>query len=313
MRHGSTYVFDVGKAWAKRVVRDDVFGLAAELAYWFFLSLFPFFIFLAALGGFVAALLDVRDPTQQIVDLLGTTMPPEATLLVRPQIEHVAGTRNPGLLSLGILGAIWTATGWATATIKAMNRAYAVRETRPFWKTYLLAFGLMLLTSSVLVGAFVLFVAGTMFGRQIAAAVGVEGAFQIVVELARWPAAVTLLLAGSAFLYGAAPNVDLGLRWITPGAVLFAAGWLVATSLFTQYVAVFGSHNATYGTLGGVAVLLVWFYLTAFILLAGAELNAVIDEQSEPAKVYGARLETNERGVQQQRSAAGPAQTAKNA
>ena len=81
MRHGSTYVIDVGKEWAKRVVRDDVFGLAAELAYWFFLSLFPFFIFLAALGGFVAATLDVRDPTQQIVDLLGTTMPPEATLL----------------------------------------------------------------------------------------------------------------------------------------------------------------------------------------------------------------------------------------
>jgi membrane protein len=313
MRLGRIHVLDVGREWAKRVVRDDVYGLAAELAYWFFLSLFPFFIFLAALGGFVAALLDVRDPTQQIVDLLGSTMPPDATRLVRPQIEQVVGTRNPGLLSLGVLGTIWTATGWASAIIKAMNRAYAVPETRPFWKTYLLAFGLMLLTSSVLVGAFVLVVAGEVFGRQIAAAVGLEGAFQIAVDVARWPAAVSLLLVGSAFLYGAAPNVNLGLRWITPGAVLFAAGWLVATSLFTQYVAVFGSHNATYGTLGGVAVLLVWFYLTAFILLAGAELNAVIDEQSEPAKDYGARPETNERRVQQQRSAAGPAQTAKNA
>jgi membrane protein len=278
---GRIRVVDVSKEWVRRVVRDDVSGLAAELAYWFFLSLFPFFIFLAALGGFVATILDVRDPTQQIVDLLGTTMPPDATRLVRPQIEHVVGTRNPGLLSLGILGAIWSATGWATATIKAMNRAYAVQETRPFWRRYLLAFGLMLLTGSVLVGAFVLFVAGRVFGQQIAAAVELEGAFRIVVDLARWPAAVILLLLGSASLYWAAPNRDLRLRWITPGAVLFAAGWLVATYLFTQYVAVFGSYNATYGTLGGVAVLLVWFYLTAFILLAGAELNAVIDEQSE--------------------------------
>ena len=292
MRLGRIHVVDVGREWAKRVVRDDVFGLAAELAYWFFLSLFPFFIFLAALGGFVAAVLDVGDPTQQIIDLLGTTMPPDATRLVRPQIEHVVGARNPGLLSLGILGAIWTATGWASAIIKAMNRAYAVQETRPFWQRYLLAFGLMLLTSSVLVGAFVLFVAGQVFGGQVAAAVGLEGVVQIVVDLIRWPAAATLLLLGSAFLYGTAPNVDLGLRWITPGAVLFAVAWLVATYLFTQYVVIVGSYNATYGTLGGVAVLLVWFYLTAFILLAGAELNAVIDEQLEPEKVHEGNLAT---------------------
>ena len=280
MRLGRIHVVAVGQAWATRVLRDDVFGLAAELAYYFFLALFPFFIFLAALGGFVATLLDVRDPTQRIVDLLGSTMPPDATRLVRSQIEHVMGTRSPGLLSLGILGAIWIATGGASAIMKAMNRAYAVPETRPFWKRYLLAFGLMLLTSSVLVGAFVLLVAGEVFGRQIAAAAGLEGAFQIAVDVARWPAAVTLLLLGSALLYWAAPNLDLGLRWLTPGAVLFAAGWLAATHLFTHYVAIFGSYNATYGTLGGVAVLLVWLYLSGFLLLAGAELNAIIDEQS---------------------------------
>ena len=312
MRLGRIHVLDVGREWAKRVVRDDVYGLAAELAYWFFLSLFPFFIFLAALGGFVATLLDVRDPTQRIVDLLGSTMPPDATRLVRPQIEQVVGTRNPGLLSLGVLGTIWTATGWASAIIKAMNRAYAVPETRAFWKTYLLAFGLMLLTSSVLVGAFVLVVAGEVFGRQIAAAAGLEGAFQIAVDVARWPAVVSLLLVGSAFLYGAAPDVDLGLRWITPGAVLFAAGWLAATSLFTQYVAIVGSYNATYGALGGVAVLLVWLYLTGFILLAGAELNAVIDEQSEPEKLCGGRHETTKEAAHRQRGV-GSARTSRNA
>ena len=206
MRLGRIHVVDVGREWAKRVFRDDVFGLAAELAYWFFLSLFPFFIFLAALGGFVAVILDVRDPTQQIVDLLGATMPPEATGLVRPQIEHVVGTRNPGLLSLGILGAIWTATGWASATIKAMNRAYAVRETRPFWQQYVLAFGLMLVTSSVLVGAFVLFVAGQVFGHQIAAAIGLEGVFQVVVNLARWPATSLCSCSGRHSCTGRRPT-----------------------------------------------------------------------------------------------------------
>ncbi|MDP8922201.1 MAG: YihY/virulence factor BrkB family protein [Chloroflexota bacterium] len=285
----------VGRQWAHQVVRDDVFGMAAELAYWFFLSLFPFFIFLAALGGFVAVAFDVGDPTQRLVDLLGDRMPPEATRLIRPQIEDVVANQDPGTLSLGLLAAIWVATSGANATIKATNRAYDVRETRPAWKRYLLALVTTLVTGTVLVVAFAVFVAGEVFGQAIAAAVGLGGAFRLAAEAARWLGVVVLLLAGSGLLYWVAPNVRLRLRWVVPGALLFTVGWLVATYLFALYVARFGSYSATYGTLAGVAVLLVWFYLTAFVLLAGAELNAVINEQLGPRELDEERRKEDKR------------------
>jgi membrane protein len=299
MRLGRFQPVDTGKQLVQQVIEDDVSGLAAELAYRFFLALFPFFIFLAALGGFVAFLFDVPNPTQQIVQLLGETLPPTAAELVRGQLEAMVGTRHPGLLSIGILGAIWVATGGTNALIKAMNRAYDVGETRPFWKKYLLAIGLTLLAGSVLIGAFVLFVVGEIYGRQLAAAMGLTGAFETALGLGRWVAIAALLLLAAVVLYRAAPNMDLELKWITPGAIVFVVGWLVATYLFALYVANFGSYNATYGTLAGVAVLLVWFYLIAFILLVGAELNAILDRRMDPDAVDERRRRVHEQAAHQ--------------
>lgn len=287
-----------------QIGRDDVFGLSAELAYRFFLSLFPFFIFLAALGSFIAVAFRVQDPTQQMVDLLGTTLPPEVTGLIRAQLQQIVDGRDPRLLSLGMLAAIVVATSGVNATVKAMNRAYDVPETRPFWKRYLLALGLMLLTGTVLVGAFVLFVAGQILGAQVATAFGLQGPFWTAVSYARWPAIVLLLFVGAVLLYWAAPNIHLRLVWITPGAVLFVAGWLLTTYLFTLYVGNFASYTATYGALGGVVVLLVWFYLTAFVLLVGAELNAVIDAQVDPDTIEEERSRRNLQATARPRRAA---------
>ncbi|MDP8922889.1 MAG: YihY/virulence factor BrkB family protein [Chloroflexota bacterium] len=291
MRVGKLSLLDVGKRLVAQVNSDDVFGLAAELAYRFFLAMFPFLIFLTALASFVATTFSVRDPSQQIVDLLARLMPPEATELIRPQIERTISTNQGGLMSFGILLTLWVAAGGFNAVIKAMNRAYDVEESRPFWKKYLLALGMTLLAGTFIVGAFVLLVVGQVFGRQIAEALGLGGTYQAVVGLARWPAVVALLVVATAFIYWAAPNMDLPWKWITPGSVLFVVGWLVATALFTFYVSNFGSYAATYGALAGVVVLLLWFYLTGIILLVGAELNAIVDQAMEPEKVERKRGE----------------------
>ncbi|MDQ3700445.1 MAG: YihY/virulence factor BrkB family protein [Chloroflexota bacterium] len=266
---------------ARQVLRDDVSGLAAELAYWFFLAIFPFLIFVAALSGFIADVFDVQNPTAQIAGVFSQIGPSSATDLLRRRLEAVVGTRQPDLLSVGFLGAIWIATRGTSSLIKAMNRAYGVEETRPFWQRNLLAVELTLVASSSLAIAFVVFFASQVLGGQMATALGLQGTLEALLNLLRWPVALALLLLASGFLYWQAPDVDRGWRWITPGALLFSTGWLAVTFLFAFYAANFGAYNVTYGTLGGVAVLLIWFYITAFLLLAGAELNAVVDQQAD--------------------------------
>jgi membrane protein len=220
-------------------------------------------------------------------------MPPEAARLVQPEIERLIREAHPGILSFGIASALFLATGGMNAVIKAMNRAYGVEETRPFWKKYTLALGLTLLACTAVVVAFVLFILGQVFGVEISVVLGLEQEFAFVMDLVYWPVVMLLLLMGTAFVYWAAPNMDLQLRWITPGAMLATVLWLASTAVFSTWVENFGSYGVTYGALGGVAVLLIWFYLSAFILLVGAEINEIIDERVDPEGVVATRNRKN--------------------
>lgn len=277
----------------REVVNDDITGLSAELAYRFFLSLFPFVIFVTALGGFVAQKLDVGNPVGEIMSHLGQSVPPDAAAVIEKQLQAIVGTNGAGLLSVGILGAVWAASSGFRTVMKAMNRAYDVKETRAFWKQYALSIGLTLLAGSSVIAAFVLLVVGQVAGSRIADAAGLSDLWGIVVDFARWPVAIVLVLTAVAFLYWAAPNITLPFRWVTPGSVVFVIGWLGATYVFSLYVSHFGSYNKTYGTLGGVVVLMLWFYLISFILLLGAEINRVIDELVEPGTIKALRREVN--------------------
>ena len=183
--------------------------------------------------------------------------------------------------------------------MKAMNRAYDVKETRAFWKKYPLSIGLTLLAGSFAISAFILLVGGQLAGEKIAGALGIEGIFATLVNFARWPLVVALLLVAMAFVYWAAPNIELPFKWITPGAVLFTVVWIAATSVFGLYVANFSAYDATYGTLGSVVVLLLWFYLTGFIMLVGAELNAVVDGQIDPVRLMEHRRQVGEAAADQ--------------
>jgi len=163
--------------------------------------------------------------------------------------------------------------------MKAMNRAYGARETRPAWERYLLALGLTAFAGLMIVASFFVLVVFQASGAKIADKLGLGGVAAELLPLVRWPVAVVTILLASGVIYRVAPNAGLSLKRIVPGTVLFTTAWLVVTYLFGLYISHFASYNSTYGTLGGVVILLVWFYLTAFILLVGAELNAVLEQR----------------------------------
>ncbi|MEO6397570.1 MAG: YihY/virulence factor BrkB family protein [Tepidiformaceae bacterium] len=278
--------------FGKRVFRefsgDDISGLAAELSYRFFLALFPFFIFLAALGGFVAAAVSSGDPTQRLMDQIGSALPADARSILEDQVRGVLDSRSGGLLSIGIIGAVWAASGAAKALIKALNRVHDVTETRPFWKSTSLALSMTLAGSVAILGSFGLLVATQAFGSDIADAIGAGSAFELTVLVIRWPIIIALVMFAVSLIYWLAPNIDLPFKFVTAGAVTFTAVWLLAAVAFGLYVANFGSYNKTYGTLGGVVVLLTWLYLSNLMLLLGAEINATLAEvRAADAKQVG--------------------------
>lgn len=270
---------DLAKTFIKKISGNDLSGLAAEMSYRFFLALFPFFIFIAAFAGFVTDVFNVDDPTDRIINAIGDTIPDDAASVLREQLDSILAGTNPGLLSIGIIGAVWAASSGVNTIIKGMNRVHDVEEKRPLWRKYLLALSLTLLAGAAVILAFLTLVVGQAAGVDIAERMGLSGAATTLFTFVRWPLAIAAILLAIAFLYWATPNKNLPFRWITPGSVLFTAGWLLATHLFGLYVSNFGSYNSTYGALGGVVILLIWLYLTSFIFLLGAQVNAVLEQE----------------------------------
>lgn len=283
----------------RQSMRDDVMGLAAELAYRFFLSLFPFFIFLAALGSFIAAQLAIENPAQQAVELLGDALPEEATTVIQGQLENIIENQNPGLLSLGAILAVFFATGGMNAITKALDRVYSVKETRPIWRTYPLAILMTLLAGGALIVAFLLLVPLRVFGPQIAEFIGLAEERSTIIAIGGGVLAFVLLVAAAAYVYRVAPNIRLPLKSVLPGAVLFALAWAVGTALFFLWVTEFGDYTTTFGALAGVVILLIWFYLSALIFLVAAEVNEVLHELRDPADVENRRRESEEAEVEE--------------
>ena len=267
------------------ISQDEITDWAASLSYRFLLALFPFFIFLGAMGGLVTRFIGVENPALELMDRFGGYVPSEARDVLATELDHVLGRQQPGLLSVGLVAALWAASGGMGSTMRAMNHAYDVTETRPFWKRTALSIGLTLLSGAFFTTAFVLAVAGDAVSNAIAAELRLGNELVAAMLVARFVLAVGLLCGATAFLYWAAPNVQLPFKWLTPGSVLFVVTWIVGSLAFGWYASNVGSYGATYGALGGVVVLMIWFYLTAFVLLAGAELNALLAREVEPEKV----------------------------
>jgi membrane protein len=282
-----------GGLGAKELVRrviaeiqdDDCLSRAAQLAYYyvFLFALFPFFLFLTTLLGY----LPIPNLLDRLLGMLGQMLPGEALQLVQDNIRQLVTDQRGGLLSFGILAALWTSSSALTAIIDSLNRAYDVDEGRPFWKVRLIAMGLTVGLSAFIVGALVLLTFGPQIGGWVADLVGLGRAFELTWNILRWPVIVGFMILAMAFLYYLAPDVEQQWQWITPGSACAVIGWLLASLGFAFYVNHFGSYNATYGSIGAVIVLLTWMYVTGLFILIGGEINAEIEHAAQDGKAPG--------------------------
>lgn len=260
---------------------DNLSDWAAALTYYGLLSLFPALIALVSLIGLVG---DPQETTDTLTEIVTSIGPQSAADTFSGPIESIAENRGTAGFAfvLGLAVALWSASGYVGAFIRASNVIYEVPEGRPFWKLrplqLLVTLVMVLLTAVVALG---LVLTGPVV-EAVAEPIGLSDTAVTVWNIAKWPVLVALVIAMIGMLYYASPNVRLrGFKWVTPGSVVAVVVWAVASAAFALYVANFGSYDKTYGTLGGLVALLVWFWITNLAILFGHQLNAERERSRE--------------------------------
>ncbi|WP_243291628.1 YihY/virulence factor BrkB family protein [Bacillus sp. FJAT-47783] len=254
----------------RRFSRHQVAGLAAELAFFFLLSLFPFLIFLFTLLGFLPI------SAEEVLQLVSQYAPGNTMAFIESYVRSVVDTQSGKLLSLGIIGTLWSASNGINAIVRALNRAYNVEETRNFLVARGMAIVLTFAMIFVIIFALLLPVFGREIGLFISSVFGLSSMFLTVWNTMRWLVSFVILCIVFCGLYFLAPNKRVKVTEIYPGALFATVGWIVVSLAFSSYVGNFGHYSVTYGSLGGVIVLLIWFYLSGFIIILGGEINAIM-------------------------------------
>jgi membrane protein len=257
------------------VLDDHCPGLAAELAFYFLLALFPALLFLVAL----VSVMPVEHVLEQWFTTIQPFAPPEVLPLIRGQLDEVAGGGHAGLLTIGLVGAIWSSSAAMTAIISTLNRAYDLTDSRPWWKARLLAVVLTIAFAVFLVTASVLLLTGPPLFEWMGGWMGWSTAAVTGWTYLRWPFIAFTVVLAIDLIYHFAPNRRVEWVWLTPGSLLATALWFGASLGFKTYTATVGGFNATYGAIGTVVVLMLWLYLSGLALLIGAELNAEIERE----------------------------------
>jgi len=271
-------ILEVLKRTVKETVDDDCLSIAAQLAYYFALALFPALLFVVSLASYLPF-----SVVTEVVAALEPIAPPEVLEIIRKQLESIMAGEATSLLTIGVLGALWSSSGAMTSIVSALNKAYDIPETRPWWKVRLVAIGLTIaLVVFVLLSA-ALIVAGPNAGRWLAGWFGLSEAFMTVWEIARWPLIFALATSGVAIVFYFAPDADQDWVWITPGSIVTTVLWVLFSLVFRIYVTRVGDYTATYGALAGAAILLLWLYFSGLALLIGGELNSEIEHAANPA------------------------------
>jgi membrane protein len=261
------------KETGKEISSDNVLGLSAQLAYYFFFSLFPLMLFLTPLVGLIG---DERENFELIMRQLATVVPRSAyDMLYGVVADIVFEPSAPGLMSIGALLALWAGSNIFNAMIDALNRAFDVTERRTWWKKRLVAVAAVIASGAIVLTATVVMLFGSQLVDWVGRLVGLDGTARVVWMVLQYLLAFVLLVALASGIYYFLPNVRHQDRsHVLVGAVVATVLWIVVTLAFRSYVQNFGNYNKTYGTIGGVIVMLTWMYLTMLVLLSGGELVA---------------------------------------
>ncbi|MFC7824078.1 YihY/virulence factor BrkB family protein [Streptomyces sp. NPDC057375] len=256
---------------------DELTDRAAALTYYGILALFPALLVLVSLLGIAG-----DSATQEVLDNVKKLAPGSARDVLTNAVEQLQAKAGLGsaLAVVGLVGAVWSASGYVAAFIRAANAVYDMPEGRPVWKVLPLRVGLtVVLLVLAVVSALIVVFTGSL-ARQAGTALGVGDTALTVWSIAKWPVLVLLVTIMIAILYWAAPNARVkGFKWISPGSLVALLIWLLASAGFAFYVANFGSYNKTYGTLAGVIIFLVWLWVTNLAVLLGLEFDAELARQ----------------------------------
>ena len=289
------------RVW-KEIQDDEVLGRAAELSYYFLLALFPFLIFLTSILGLILG--SGNNTRQMLFDYLARVMPPAAFQLISQTMIEVSHASSGGKISFGLLAALWAASNGMTAITTSLNSAYDVPETRPWWKQRLTAIALTMSLSVLIISALILVVAGGWIADWLAASFGLGSTFPLAWKIIQWPIVLFCITLAFALIYYFAPDLhDQKWQWLTPGAAIGVALWLLVSIAFRVYLNFFDSYSATYGSLGAVIILMLWLYFTGTAVLIGGEINSEIEhaaaQQGEPdAKGKGEKAPNDKGAVQ---------------
>jgi membrane protein len=275
-------LWDVIKRTVQEFREDNLTDWAAALTYYGILAIFPALIVFVSIIGLIGA-----PVTEPLLDNIGGFAPSEAKDILTNAVEELERSRGgAGILAIvGIAGALWAASSYVGAFIRAANIVWDVEEGRPVWKTLPLRIGVTALLIVLLALSALIVVFTGPLAERAGDVIGVSDVVVTVWDIAKWPLLVLIVAVMLAILYYSAPNVrQPAFRSVTPGSLLGVAVWIVASAAFALYVANFGSYNKTYGSLGGVIIFLVWLWITNVAVLLGAELNAELERRRQIEK-----------------------------
>jgi membrane protein len=267
----------------REISDDNVFNGAAALAYYLTLAIFPALIAVLSLLPY----LPIPNLDQAIMDLLQQALPEKAAGLLEDTVGKIVSDRQGGLLSFGFVATLWAASTGMYAVMQQLNITYDVKDARSFIKARSTALLLTLLFAVLVIGAFALIVMGGVVQDWIAGAVGRHQILLTFFASLRWLIIVAALLLGFALIYYLGPNVEQKFKWITPGSVFGVTVMLIASLAFRIYIENFANYEATYGAIGAMIVLMLWFYVAGLVLLIGSEINVALEQHWFDGKERG--------------------------